>query len=99
MTKGHCFCGAVSWEYPDGAETWACHCHCHDCRRNCAAPVVSFIGVPLSAFRWTGATAKTFASSPGVTRHFCRFGDGDYICTAGWPSLMCVRRGDFLGQP
>lgn len=33
--------------------------------------MVSFIGVPLNQFRWTGATPKTWASSPGVQRHFC----------------------------
>ena len=35
----------------------------------------------------------------GVTRHFSRFADGDYICTGGWPSLMCVQAKPFLGQP
>ncbi|MGB0411470.1 MAG: GFA family protein [Pikeienuella sp.] len=67
---GRCSCGAVSWAY-SGEETWACFCHCDDCRRNCAAPVVAFIGVPLSNFEWTGKTAKVWASSPGVERHFC----------------------------
>jgi hypothetical protein len=70
MSKGHCLCGAVSWKYT-GAETWACYCHCDDCRRNCAAPVVAFIGVPLDGFKWTGATPKVYASSKGVQRHFC----------------------------
>lgn len=71
QTEGHCLCGAVRWSYDSGAETWACHCHCADCRRNCAAPVTTFIGVPLAAFRWTGAALSGYASSPGVTRHFC----------------------------
>lgn len=70
MNKGHCLCGAVSWEY-SGAETWACYCHCDDCCRNCAAPVVAYIGIPLKAFKWTGSAPKGYASSPGVTRHFC----------------------------
>jgi hypothetical protein len=70
MSKGHCLCGAVSWEYT-GAETWACFCHCDDCRRNCAAPVVAFIGVPLDVFKWTGTAPKVYASSKGVKRHFC----------------------------
>ncbi len=70
MTKGHCLCGAVSWKY-SGTETWACFCHCDDCRRNCAAPVVAFIGIPLTAFKWTGAVPKVYASSKGVQRHFC----------------------------
>ena len=44
--------------------------------------------------RWSGGSTGN-----GVTRHFTRFADGDYICTGGWPSLMCVRRDAFLGQP
>ena len=55
MTKGHCLCGAVSWKY-SGKETWACYCHCDDCRRNCAAPVTAFICVRLDNFQWTGET-------------------------------------------
>lgn len=70
MMKGHCHCGAVTWE-AEGAETWACYCHCADCRRNCAAPVTAFFGVPLSRFRWTGAEPALYASSPGTERRFC----------------------------
>ena len=69
-TRGHCLCGNTAWEY-EGEATWACYCHCDDCRRNCAAPVVAWIGVPLRNFRWCGDTPKTFASSKGVSRHFC----------------------------
>ena len=43
---------------------------------------------------WSGG-----ANGNGVTEHFTRFGDGDYICTGGWPSLMAVRSKTFLGQP
>ena len=67
---GHCFCGAVTYTY-EGPQTWACHCHCHDCRRNCAAPVVTFLGTALDGFRWTGQRPKQYVSSPGVIRHFC----------------------------
>lgn len=70
MTKGHCLCGAVRWEYM-GAETWACYCHCEDCRRNCAAPVVAFIGVAQKDFSWTEQSPKAYVSSAGVKRHFC----------------------------
>ena len=70
MTKGHCLCGATTWEY-SGKSTWACYCHCDDCRRNCSAPVVAFIGVPLDHFKWTGNTPKTYHSSKGVQRYFC----------------------------
>lgn len=70
ITRGFCLCRATSWEY-SGAPTWQCYCHCDDCRRNCAAPVVAWIGVPLRNFRWTGAKPKTLESSPRVYRHFC----------------------------
>ena len=70
MSKGHCLCGNVSWEYT-GPETWACFCHCDQCRRNCAAPAVAFIGVGLDDFKWTGQAPKHYASSKGVKRHFC----------------------------
>jgi hypothetical protein len=69
-TRGHCLCKKTSWEF-SGEVTWACYCHCDDCRRNCAAPVVAWLGVPLRNFKWTGATPRTFESSKGVHRHFC----------------------------
>ncbi len=33
------------------------------------------------------------------TRHFTRFGDGNYVCSGGWPSLNAVQAKPFLGQP
>ena len=72
MTKrGHCLCGKTRWEY-QGEVTWACYCHCDDCRRNCAAPVVAWLGVPVKNFRWLGEAPKTLESSKGVRRHFCK---------------------------
>ena len=29
--------------------------------------------------------------------HYARFGDGDYVCSGGWPSLTATHRGDYLG--
>lgn len=69
-TRGHCLCKRTRWEF-EGAPTWGCYCHCDDCRRNCGAPVVAWLGVPLRSFRWTGQPPKTIESSPGVRRHFC----------------------------
>ena len=69
-TCGKCFCGSTRWEF-EGDITWGCYCHCDDCRRNCAAPIVAWLGVPITNFKWTGATAKTIESSKGVFRHFC----------------------------
>lgn len=68
--RGHCHCGAVSWE-SDGPVAWACYCHCPDCRRNAASPVTAFFGVPHGSHRWTGTAPAIYASSPGVERLFC----------------------------
>lgn len=70
MTRGHCLCGAVSFEY-DGPENWRGYCHCDSCRRATGAPVTAFMGVPHGAWRWTGDLPATYVNSPGVTRSFC----------------------------
>ncbi len=31
--------------------------------------------------------------------HYCRFGDGNYACVSGWPSMTMTFQGDYLGQP
>jgi len=43
---------------------------------------------------WSGGAAGN-----GVTQHLTRAADGDYIWSAGWPSLLCVRKDAFLDQP
>ncbi|MEP2782898.1 MAG: GFA family protein [Pseudoruegeria sp.] len=68
-TTGQCLCGAVRLTYT-GSETWACHCHCDDCRRSCAAPRATFLGVPFSQFEWCGDKPVVYSSSPGVRRLF-----------------------------
>ena len=68
--RGRCLCGAVSYEY-EGPENWRGHCHCASCRRNTAAPFTTFMGVPKSAYRFTGETPAVYHSSPGVRRYFC----------------------------
>lgn len=72
IKKGHCLCGKVTWSYTS-EETWACYCHCDDCRRNCAAPVTAFIGVRLDSFSWGADEPAHYRSSPGVQRHFCNY--------------------------
>lgn len=69
-TNGHCLCKKTSWEF-EGKSSWACYCHCDDCRRNCAAPVVAWLGVPINQFKWTGQDPSMVCSSKGVVRHFC----------------------------
>lgn len=43
---------------------------------------------------WSGGAAGN-----GMTAHFTRFGDGDYVCSGGWPSLTGIHVKPFLGQP
>ena len=50
-SSGHCLCRNVRYRF-GGPRTWTCFCHCEECRRNCAAPIVAYIGVPLDGFRW-----------------------------------------------
>lgn len=68
--QGHCLCGRAGWEIK-GEPGSSCYCHCDDCRRNCAAPVVAWLGVAIENFKWLGAAPKTFKSSKAVTRYFC----------------------------
>ena len=63
----------------------------------------SFIGVEeFASFQvpfesqfkgWSGGTKNN-----GFTKHFTRFGDGNYTCSGGWPSLTGVNVKPFLGQ-
>lgn len=68
--RGRCLCGRVTFEVTGPVQ--ACvTCHCDSCRRQCSAPMTAYIGVADGTWRWSGATPKTFQSSPGVTRSFC----------------------------
>ncbi len=74
-SSGHCLCRNVRYRF-GGPRTWACFCHCEECRRNCAAPIVAYIGVPLDGFRWQvgeqeGTEPAFYPSSQGVKRFFC----------------------------
>ena len=42
---------------------------------------------------WSGGSKNN-----GLTKHFTRFGDGNYACSGGWPSLTGINVKPFLGQ-
>ena len=69
-TDGHCLCGAVRFRF-SGPVNWTGYCHCESCRRNCAAPVTAFFGVPDDSFEWTGEAPAEFSVSDHATRSFC----------------------------
>ncbi|MGR3780279.1 MAG: GFA family protein [Albimonas sp.] len=62
---GRCQCGACRFEF-DGPPNWVAHCHCLSCRRASGAALVSYVGVPDGAWRWTGAEPRAWESSPGT---------------------------------
>lgn len=68
--RGRCFCKAVSFEI-DAPVLSCVNCHCESCRRQCSAPMTTYIGVPDGQWRWTGEAPKVYRSSPGVERTFC----------------------------
>jgi hypothetical protein len=70
MMHGRCFCGAIRFEIDTPVQTCV-NCHCESCRRQCSAPMTTYIGVLDSQWRWIRGTPKFYKSSPGVERTFC----------------------------
>lgn len=68
--RGHCLCGEVGFEV-DLPVASCVHCHCESCRRQCSAPMTTYVGVPDGQWRWTTREPRIFNSSPGVERRFC----------------------------
>ena len=68
--RGRCLCKAVSFEI-DAPILSSVNCHCESCRRQCSAPITTYIGIPDGQWRWTGTPSTVFNSSPGVERTFC----------------------------
>ena len=70
MLESGCSCGRVCYE-AGGAPFHATLCHCADCRRAAAAPVVAWFTVRSADFRLTAGRPRSFASSAKGTRNFC----------------------------
>jgi hypothetical protein len=70
MLEGGCLCGQVRYR-AEGTPFHPTVCHCVDCRRAAAAPMVAWVSVPASGFRFVGAAPGRYRSSPGVERCFC----------------------------
>lgn len=67
---GGCLCGDIRYVFDE--LIYGCvHCQCESCRKNCAAPMTTFVGVHDGQWRRTGVPASAYESSPGVKRHFC----------------------------
>ena len=70
MTKGHCLCGDVTWEY-SGEQIWACYCHCDDCRRSTGSPVLASVGFEDAGVTWSSRQTLGEYVSGTCTRLFC----------------------------
>lgn len=68
--QGRCLCGSVTFEVELPVLS-VVNCHCESCRRQCSAPMTTYIGVTDGQWQWTGEEPKLFRSSPGVERTFC----------------------------
>jgi hypothetical protein len=91
MTGG-CRCGSVRYE-ANGAPLHHAICHCNDCRRSAGAPMVGWIAFPADQVQLTEGDTAIYASSPGVTRHFCiQCGTGlFYFNEAVLPGLVDIQ--------
>jgi hypothetical protein len=70
MYKGGCYCAQVRYEVR-GRPFHSTLCHCIDCRRIAAAPVVAWFTVSTRDFHFIQGEPKRFASSEKVVRCFC----------------------------
>ena len=68
--RGYCLCGTITFEVDLPVQSCVT-CHCESCRRQCSAPMTTYIGVADGKWRWTGKMPKIYNSSPGVERSFC----------------------------
>jgi hypothetical protein len=72
MYQGSCLCGRVSYEF-DGPISLMMNCHCSMCRKHHGSAYATFLGAPLSGFRWLSGedNVRSFASSSQGKRFFC----------------------------
>jgi len=68
--NGRCLCGAIGFEIDEPVQ--ACvNCHCDSCRRQCSAPMTTYVGIEDGKWRWTKGSPRIYRSSPHVERSFC----------------------------
>lgn len=70
VAEGGCLCGAVRIR-AEGGPLGVPYCHCDDCRRWSGAPVSVFVGYREEQVGLARGAARSYESSPGVTRSFC----------------------------
>lgn len=68
--SGRCFCGDVTFAV-DGAEKYACFCHCESCRRAAGGAFVPWATFARDKFEITSGEMALHHSTPGVIRGLC----------------------------
>lgn len=69
--RGRCACGAVRFAFDPAAVLMGSLCHCESCRRAAGAPVVGWITLRDSGWRWSVGRPRHRMSSPGNGWSFC----------------------------
>ena len=70
MIEGGCLCGAIRYRIAEPPRRTT-SCHCLHCRRASAAPFVTWMEFPSSAFTLLSGSPSRYESRPRVTREFC----------------------------
>lgn len=90
LLTGRCLCRAVTYECSAPVIAPSL-CHCESCRRAHGAHVVAWATVPRDSFRIISGSARSYASSPPVTRQFCeRCGTPLTYSHEHWPDTIDI---------
>ncbi|AMA47655.1 GFA family protein [Pseudomonas monteilii] len=70
VLEGGCHCGGLRYQV-EGDLSDVAHCHCSICRRTSGAPVVTWLTVPRSGFRWLAGEPGRYTAPSSCVRCFC----------------------------
>ncbi len=96
MTKGHCLCRAIAYEFT-GKPIWTAHCHCDTCRRATSSAFATYVGVKLDQFSYLKGEPAIYNSSPDVQRFFCgTCGSPLAVLGKRWPGEVHLYAGSLV---
>jgi len=101
MIRGSCLCGSVRYEIR-GPLGRASNCYCSKCRKAHGAAFGTYTRVQRSDFRLLSGEDQigSYASSPGVTRTFCkRCGSTLQCVSADRPASFALALGTLDDDP
>lgn len=99
MVTGSCACGAIKFVITLPVK-WCTHCHCVACRRQHAAPLVTWCGVAWENFKLAGREhLKWYFCSEDAKRGFCtNCGTPLLFMSMRWPDDVHVARTSLRGK-